>query len=97
MDSQNMILVMLPKQELEALKAIQEEILHQLKELRTKRLSDISVDHLPAKKFMMTVNIGRTKFDQLRATNKIKTIKKKRKIYVPIGEVNRYFNDPTIQ
>ena len=37
------------------------------------------------------VRIGRTKFDQLVQANMVKTIKKDRKIYVPMGEVERYF------
>jgi hypothetical protein len=52
---------------------------------------------LPALAFMKAVHIGRWKFDQLVQANKIKTIKKKRKIYVPGSEVDRYFTDPDIQ
>ena|SRR5579863_3861526 len=54
-------------------------------------------DTLPALAFMKAVHIGRWKFDQLVQANKIKTIKKKRKIYVPGSEVDRYFTDPDIQ
>jgi hypothetical protein len=46
---------------------------------------------------MDAVKIRRWKFDQLIAGNLIKTIKKKRKIYVPESEIQRYFTDPSIQ
>jgi len=46
---------------------------------------------------MEAVRIGRTKFDQLVSTGKIRIIKKRRKIYVPVSEVDRYFADPGIQ
>jgi len=46
---------------------------------------------------MAAIRIGRTKFDQLVSGSKIKIIKKRRKIYVPASEVDRYFNDPKIQ
>lgn len=49
------------------------------------------VPFITAMEFMQAVRIGRTKFDQLVAANKVKTIKKDRKIYVPVGEVERYF------
>jgi len=45
---------------------------------------------------MEAVKIKRTKFDQLVQTKKIKIIKKLRKIYVPVTEIDRYFNDSTI-
>lgn len=47
--------------------------------------------YMTAMEFMQAVRIGRTKFDQLVAANKVKTIKKDRKIYVPAGEVETYF------
>lgn len=57
----------------------------------------IPVNNITAVEFMAAVRIKRTKFDRLVAANKIKTIKKKRKIYVPVSEVDRYFRDPSIQ
>ncbi len=51
----------------------------------------ISAGFITAKEFMSAIRIGRTKFDQLVVANKIRTIKKGRKIYVPIGEVEGYF------
>lgn len=40
---------------------------------------------------MSTIRIGCMKFDQLERANKIRINKKDRKIYVPIGELERYF------
>src|ERR1700722_11146754 len=57
----------------------------------------IQSGYLPALDYMRTVGIKRWKFDQLIAGNKIRAVKKKRKIYVPVGEVERYFKDPSIQ
>lgn len=90
-------LVMIPLQELNALKATQQEILQQLKELRSTHSNILPASHLTALEFMAAVKICRSKFDQLASTNKIRIIKKKRKIYVPLTEVDRYFTDPTIQ
>jgi hypothetical protein len=56
-----------------------------------------SVDFISALEYMKAVGIKRWKFDQLIAGNKIKTIKKKRKIYVPVEEVKRYFMDPEVR
>jgi thiaminase len=97
MDSNNMTLVMIPKEEWTVLLAVQQDILRQLKELSTREVPGVPVNHITAKEFMDAVRIKRTKFDQLVQTNKIKSIKKGRKIYVPASEVERYFNDPMIQ
>ncbi len=97
MDAQNMTLVMIPKEEWEVLKISQQDILRQLKELNTRGPTVVSIKHITAKEFMDTVRIKRTKFDQLVQTNKIRTIKKRRKIYVPVAEIDRYFSDPAIQ
>jgi hypothetical protein len=98
MNMQSMNLVMIPETELANLKAIQNEILTQLKNLQPSGASRaISPNHITAKEYMSAVKICRSKFDQLVASNKIKTIKKKRKIYLPATEVDRYFTDTTIQ
>ena len=91
-----MTLVMIPKEEWTGLLAAQEDILQQLKQLNTKGVIGVPVKYITAMEFMNAVRIHRTKFDQLVQSNKIRTIKKKRKIYVPIDEVNRYFTDSTI-
>ena len=97
MNLQSVTLVMITEEDLALLKNTQQEILQQLKELHSKGPGGVSVKNITAKEFMATVRIGRTKFDQLVSTSKIRIIKKRRKIYVPVSEVDRYFIDPGIQ
>lgn len=97
MNTENLTLVMIPKEEWTTLLAAQQDILQQLKELSTKGQTGIPIKHITAKEFMDAVRIKRTKFDELVQGNKIKTIKKRRKIYVPVSEVERYFIDVRIQ
>lgn len=82
--------------EWKAFKEMQEEILRHMKGLSQKERNTpgISVNYITAKEFMDTVRIKRTKFDELVQQNKIKIIKKTRKIYVPVEEVERYFASP---
>jgi hypothetical protein len=61
--------------------------------LQLKSNTEIPTRYITAKEFMATVRICRSNFDRLVAGNKIKTIKKGRKIYVPVGETERYFED----
>ena len=97
MNLQGVTLVMITEEDLALLKNTQQEILQQLKELHSKGPGGVSVKNITAKEFMAAVRIGRTKFDQLVLTSKIRIIKKRRKIYVPVSEVDRYFTDPGIQ
>ena len=84
--------VVVPETEWKRLLTGQAELLKLLKELRRHSPGVSSVvPYITAMEFMQAVRIGRTKFDQLVAANKVKTIKKDRKIYVPVGEVERYF------
>jgi hypothetical protein len=89
--------VLLPQADLETLKTTQLQILETLKTLQgaNKSVSHLA-GYLTAVEFMKAVKICRSKFDQLAATSKIKVIKKKRKIYVPLSEVDRYFTDPSV-
>jgi len=80
--------------ELKRLREIQEKVLGQLERLSA---PTAVAEFIPALEFMRAVGIKRWKFDQLVAANMIKTIKKKRKIYVALREVQRYFMDPSIQ
>jgi hypothetical protein len=57
----------------------------------------VPLRHITAKEFMAAVRICRSKFDQLVNENKIRIIRKRRKIYVPTSEVDRYFSDPSIK
>jgi hypothetical protein len=77
----------------------QQDILECLDQLKkeTPRPMPINSGYIPALEYMRAVGIKRWKFDQLIAGNKIRAIKKKRKIYVPVGEVERYFKDPLIR
>jgi hypothetical protein len=88
---------MVPRNEWEEFKHVQSEILQQLKNHKDRNASVISVKYITAKEFMAAVRIKRTKFDQLVHTNKVRIIKKSRKIYVPVSEIDRYFNDNTVQ
>jgi len=82
------------QQELKELRLGQEKMLVQLEKLQGPA---VVAEFIPALDFMKAVGIKRWKFDQLVAANLIKTIKKKRKVYVAVREVHRYFIDPTIQ
>lgn len=97
MDMQGRTLVMIPGEELAQLKTQLELVLTEIKNLKaSNKQSPTKESFITAKEFMAVVRIGRTKFDQLVAAKKIQTIKKLRKIYVPVTEVNRYFTDPNI-
>ena len=97
MDSSNMTLVMLPKEAWDVVITSQQDILRQIKEMNTKEQAGILIKNITAQEFMQAVRIKRTKFDQLVVQNKIKIIKKRRKIYVPISEIDRYFSDALIE
>jgi len=96
MDMQGRTLVMIPGEELAQLKTQLDLVLTEIKNLQLPKQSVSKESFITAKEFMAAVRIGRTKFDQLVADRKIQTIKKLRKIYVPVTEVNRYFTDPNI-
>ena len=98
MNLKGLSMVIIPEEELDKLKTTQLEILNELKELRLEKSQSKSISmHITAKEYMQAVRICRSKFDQLVSANKIKTIKKRRKIYVPSSEIERFFNDPSIQ
>ncbi len=92
MTNEAMTFIMIPQQEWNYIREQQKEILDQIKMLQEKRDNQFSINYITAKEFMDTLRIKRTKFDQLVQTNKIRIIKKERKIYVPVKEVDRYFN-----
>ncbi len=89
--------VLLSGEELNALKTTQLQILEAVKTLQSANPKPVVANHVTAVEFMSAVRIRRSKFDQLVAGNKIKTVKKKRKIYVPVSEIDRYFKDSSIQ
>jgi hypothetical protein len=96
MNPEGKILIMIPQEELADLLSAQHAILQQLKELNTRGPTGIPIKHITAVEFMKSVRIKRSKFDTLVQANKIRIIKKSRKIYVPISEIERYFADPLI-
>ena len=91
-------LVLVPQTDLDTLKATQLRILAALKTLQTvgSKAAHPPSDYLTATEFMRAVKICRSKFDQLAAAGQIKVIRKRRKLYVPLLEVERYFNDPSV-
>lgn len=54
-------------------------------------------EYITATEFMDALRIRRSKFDELRHQNLIKTLEKGRKIYVPSSEIKRYFEDNSIK
>ncbi len=99
MKLQQMTFVLIPAEELETLKQTQLEILNRLNQLKDPIVQDnpFTSEYIPAAAFMQAVNIKRTKFNELIAQNKIKTLKKCRKIYVWASEVNRFFSNSEIK
>lgn len=93
MMNEAMTFIMIPQQDWNFIKEQQKEILDQIKVLQEKRNNQVPTNYITAKEFMETLRIKRTKFDQLVQTNKIRIIKKERKIYVPVKEVDKYFSN----
>lgn len=90
--------VLIPVSEWRAFKSSQDEILAWVKQQQiTAPKETIGSNYITAIEFMEAVRIRRSKFDELVAGGKIATVKKKRKIYVQITEIERYFTDPTIE
>jgi hypothetical protein len=96
MNVQAMTMVVLPEREWLHIKETQQEILQAIRNIGVKGPGGVTVRYITAKEFMAAVRIGRTKFDQLVTTSRIRVIKKRRKIYVAVTEVERYFSDTSI-
>ena len=86
--------VIIPETELNEIKLVQREILNLLKNQAGK--TEILLKYIPSTDFMKAINIKRSKFFELVRTNKIRVIRKKRKLYVPVTEIDRYFNNSSI-
>ena len=86
--------ILIGQQEIESIKKSQLDILKKLDELNKKEKNKevLNNPYVTAMKFMQAVRIRRWKFNCLVKSGKIMTMKKKRKIYVPKGEIDRYFN-----
>lgn len=93
-------LVILPEEEWTAFKQKQDQILVELSNLIQTKEPTSAAPNVPAyvtaKEFIAVIKIKRTKFDSLVAANRIKTIKKGRRIYLPFSEIDRYFKDSKI-
>ena len=95
MNLEGAVLVMIPEAELNLLKSSLQDIQQQLQDLKGNRQT--AVKFITAIEFMAAVRIRRTKFDELVKFGRIKVIKKSRKIYVPVEEVDRYFSDSSVR
>lgn len=71
----------------EELRENQKLILENLQILKTSR----PANYLTAKEFMTEVKISRWKFNELRNRNLIEVIQRGRILYIPVGEVQRFF------
>lgn len=89
MNNENQIpsIVMLPQEVITSMQENQQRI---LKALENFKLLD-APEYLTALEFMDKLKICRATFDQLRSENKIKVVKKGRKLYIPSTEVQQYF------
>jgi hypothetical protein len=84
--------LLIGKSDIDAIKNGQEVILKKLDKLGKDKSNLIIPDpYITAMEFMRAVRIKRWKFNYLVGEGKVKIIKKKRKIYVPKEEVERYF------
>jgi hypothetical protein len=100
METRSITYITIPKEDWDSFISAQnelKELVNILQEFHNKGSIGIPVKHITAKEFMMAVRIGRTKFSELVRTNKIKVIKKQRKIYVSANEVDRFFTDPSVK
>jgi hypothetical protein len=81
--------------EIEAIKSCQFEILKKLNELdkNSQNRNVLDSPYVTGLEFMKAVRIRRWKFNCLTKSGKIMTVKKKRKIYVPKAEIDRYFSE----
>jgi len=95
MNLQGAVFVMIPEAELNLLKSSLQGIQQQLQDLKENRQT--AMKFMTAIEFMAAVRIRRTKFDELVKFGRIKAIKKSRKIYVPVEEVDRYFSDSSVR
>jgi len=91
--------VLIPEDEWKGIRQTQQEILQWIRQQREPATikDHVSSNYITAIEFMEAVRIRRSKFDELVAAQKLSVVKKKRKIYVPVGEIERYFRDPSIE
>ncbi len=80
----------LPIEEYDRMKETQERILKALENLSL--LPSSTPEFLTAHEFMKRCKISRWLLDELRAQGKLRSRKVGRKIFIEIGEVDRFFN-----
>lgn len=87
--------ILVGRQDIESIKKSQQDILNKLEELdkRGKSTQALNSPYVTAIEFMQAVKIRRWKFNCLASSGQIITLKKKRKIYVSKGEIERYFQE----
>jgi len=97
-DEKHEVVYVIPINELRILVEGLRKIGNDVAELKKQQEQNFSlqVGYIRPKDFMKAVGIKRTKFNSLVAQNIIKTIKKGRKLYLPVSEIQRYFTDPKI-
>lgn len=91
--------VLIPEEEWKGIRHTQQEILQWIRKQNEPATThdQVSSNYITAIEFMEAVRIRRSKFDELVATQQLKVVKKKRKIYVAVSEIERYFRDPSIE
>src|SRR5450432_2156614 len=87
--------ILVGRQDIESIKKSQQDILNKLDELNKKENPNqvLNSPYVTAIEFMKAVRIRRWKFNCLVSSGKVMTLKKKRKVYVPKGEIERYFHE----
>lgn len=81
-------LILLPKTVWEQFKSKQDKILEKLENIQLKNIEDV---YLTAAEFMEKTKMSRASFDEKRANNEFRVIKKGRKLYLKATEVQNYF------
>jgi len=91
--------VLVPVEEWQGIKHTQQEILQWIRQQKEPAIAkdQVASNYITAIEFMEAVRIRRSKFDELVAAHKLHVVKKKRKIYVAVSEIERYFRDPSIE
>jgi phosphatidate phosphatase PAH1 len=84
-----------PHEELKFFKITLLQILQLLKK-QSGHIPAALTDYITAAEFMKAVGIKKTKFFNLKAKGKVATIKRCRKIYVHIQEIDTYFKNSSI-
>ncbi len=87
--------ILVERQDIESIKKSQQDILNKLAELHKREKTNpvLNSPYVTAIEFMQAVRIRRWKFNCLVNSRKILTLKKKRKIYVHVDQIEKYFKE----